>query len=268
MDETTGPEGTSAGGMTCSDWAFVNETALWAHAQRDVGALQAGALDRLGTLIPHRASMFDLAYREEDGGVRYADAVSTTMDPEALERYYGTYAAQDYTVWSFNATRTEAYRDLDLVDVATRDRTAFFRGWMEPQGLYFGMGSTIACEGIAYGSITLFRSRVQGEFTDRELACLLEVTRHIGVRLHDLHPRGMDAAAGTDTARRLAQAHGLNPREEQALRLMLHGASNREIASGMLISESTAKKHVNAVYRKLGVANRMGLVRRACSALP
>ncbi|WP_270847744.1 response regulator transcription factor [Candidatus Collinsella stercoripullorum] len=88
------------------------------------------------------------------------------------------------------------------------------------------------------------------------------------VRLHDPHPRGMDAAAGTDTARRLAQAHGLNPREEQALRLMLHGASNREIASGMLISESTAKKHVNAVYRKLGVANRMGLVHRACSALP
>lgn len=32
------------------------------------------------------------------------------------------------------------------------------------------------------------------------------------------------------------------------------------MANALFISESTVKKHVNAIYRKLGVSNRLGLM--------
>ena len=43
------------------------------------------------------------------------------------------------------------------------------------------------------------------------------------------------------------------------MRLMLDGKTNKQMANELFISESTVKKHVNAIYRKLGVSNRLGL---------
>jgi len=48
----------------------------------------------------------------------------------------------------------------------------------------------------------------------------------------------------------------LTEREREVLRLIVTGASNSEIANALIISISTAKKHVSAVLEKLGVASR------------
>ena len=40
---------------------------------------------------------------------------------------------------------------------------------------------------------------------------------------------------------------------------MIDGRTNKQMAATLFISESTVKKHVNAIYHKLGVSNRMGL---------
>ena len=40
----------------------------------------------------------------------------------------------------------------------------------------------------------------------------------------------------------------------------LDGKTNKQMANELFISESTVKKHVNAIYRKLGVSNRLGLM--------
>jgi DNA-binding NarL/FixJ family response regulator len=49
---------------------------------------------------------------------------------------------------------------------------------------------------------------------------------------------------------------GLTARQEEVLRLVGRGRSNREIAVALGISEGTAKNHVAAVLRALGVATR------------
>ena len=60
-------------------------------------------------------------------------------------------------------------------------------------------------------------------------------------------------------AARLAQERGLNPRESEVLGLLLAGRTNAQVASELFISESTVKKHVNALYHKLGVSSRLSL---------
>jgi len=51
-------------------------------------------------------------------------------------------------------------------------------------------------------------------------------------------------------------AAGLSPREEQVLRLVATGKTNRAIAEELFISEKTVARHVSNIFNKLGVSSR------------
>lgn len=48
----------------------------------------------------------------------------------------------------------------------------------------------------------------------------------------------------------------LTPTERRVLELVSTGASNREVAAELFVSVSTVRKHLENIYRKLGVSNR------------
>ena len=245
-------------------WETINGFSLWLHAQHELADIQRGSLERIKNIIPHRISMFDLVTMEENGQTEYIDPISTTMDQTELDAYYQRYAAMDYTTWSFNLRNLNVYRDLDLVDVEQRDRTPIFLEWMEPQGVYYGCGATLAMAGIPLGTVTLFRERSAGDFASNEMRILKELAQHLSLRLHELYPAGIAEHHDKlkDPVASLIEKAGINPREAEILRLMADGYTNKQMAATLFISESTVKKHINAIYHKLGVSNRMGLAAR------
>ncbi len=66
------------------------------------------------------------------------------------------------------------------------------------------------------------------------------------------------AAAGRREGPTKARPDGLTPREVDVLRLVATGATNKEIATALVISEKTARNHVERTYAKIGVSNRIG----------
>jgi two-component system nitrate/nitrite response regulator NarL len=68
-----------------------------------------------------------------------------------------------------------------------------------------------------------------------------------------------DAASGTTTepASSSARIAQLSPREQEILRCIARGASNKEIGRELDIAETTVKIHVQHVLRKLDVASRV-----------
>jgi DNA-binding NarL/FixJ family response regulator len=61
-------------------------------------------------------------------------------------------------------------------------------------------------------------------------------------------------------AQAVALPTDLTEREREALVLLAHGLSNREIAAAMYIGEATAKTHVSRLLTKLGVRDRVQAV--------
>ena len=52
----------------------------------------------------------------------------------------------------------------------------------------------------------------------------------------------------------------LTPREQDVLRLLIKGFTNKEIANGLFISEKTVKSHLNKIFKKLNVSRRLGAI--------
>jgi DNA-binding NarL/FixJ family response regulator len=60
-----------------------------------------------------------------------------------------------------------------------------------------------------------------------------------------------------DSVRRPRRAGAdLTPREREVLGLLAQGASNRQVAETLVVSERTARTHVSAILGKLGLASR------------
>jgi ATP/maltotriose-dependent transcriptional regulator MalT len=62
--------------------------------------------------------------------------------------------------------------------------------------------------------------------------------------------------AAVDALTDRADTHGLTARELEVLRLVAAGNSNREIAATLVISEHTVARHLQSIFRKLGVSSR------------
>ncbi|MBX7197494.1 MAG: response regulator transcription factor [Sandaracinaceae bacterium] len=63
-------------------------------------------------------------------------------------------------------------------------------------------------------------------------------------------------AALQQTSAASARLEGMSERELEVLRLVARGASNKEIASELRITEGTVKNHLTHVFEKLGVSDR------------
>ena len=66
-----------------------------------------------------------------------------------------------------------------------------------------------------------------------------------------------EGAQGTPAAAASVSASPLSPREEEVLREIAQGASNKDIARRLDIAETTVKIHVQHILRKLGLSSRV-----------
>ena len=87
--------------------------------------------------------------------------------------------------------------------------------------------------------------------------------RRLRERVRDgaFDPVAVDAvlhAAGLKSKRPKPRPHGLTPREIEVLNLVAQGASDKQIAAALVISPKTARNHVERIYAKIGVSNRIG----------
>jgi DNA-binding CsgD family transcriptional regulator len=111
-----------------------------------------------------------------------------------------------------------------------------------------------------------------GEWLRRERR-RLDARKHLRTALEAFTSMGVEAFAGRAERELLATGERarkrtvdtldqLTPQEEQVARLAAKGATNREIAAQLFITQSTVEYHLRKAFRKLGVKSRTQLAHR------
>ncbi|MBU2227218.1 MAG: LuxR C-terminal-related transcriptional regulator [Proteobacteria bacterium] len=68
------------------------------------------------------------------------------------------------------------------------------------------------------------------------------------------------ASAESANLSMIFRKYKLSVREQEIVRLLLAGGSNKEIAHRLRLSENTIKGYMKLLMRKLGVNNRAGII--------
>lgn len=205
-------------------------------------------LDGLGRLVP-----CDLAeFSEVDLPTH------RSLGFQAVE-YGGHYPEPDEAVWwlfkhqhphCVDVERSHGHLDVaQLTDyMATREfrDTALYTDYMRPFVAMMVVALPTAPGRIRMYSVSRERDR---PFSERDRLTLQLLRPHID-------------AVHREAARRRREPVRLTPRELDVLRAVARGLGTEEIAGQFVVSPSTIRKHLENIFRKLGVSSRTAAVAR------
>lgn len=122
------------------------------------------------------------------------------------------------------------------------------------------LASDLASKEGILGSLALTRMHSQGAFSKRDEFVLGVFTPYLTDALAEFRSSGRYE---TLEGGRLRKQWGFTNREIEVMECILYGMTTPEIGTKLGISTSTAKKHLENIYRKAGVNNRMSLMKFA-----
>ena len=96
---------------------------------------------------------------------------------------------------------------------------------------------------------------------------LAEAIREVAGGGSVLDPRVIDALLEAQQRRSRSRLHGLTPREHEVLGLMATGRTNAAIAQALVLGERAVEKHINSIFRKLGLSEELDINHRVAAVL-
>ena len=201
------------------------------------------------------------------GQTSYADYPSGALDP-ATQAVFGAHVHEHPLVNHYRATGSG--EPLMISDFLSLDRfhrlgiyAEFFRGISVEHQI------AISLPGPDEQVIGVALSRGHRDFSDQDRA-LLSVLRVplIAALLRARSRQQASQALGAIACGALAGPASLTDREIVILRLVAAGRTNSAIAHELQLSPRTVAKHLEHVYRKLGVSSRAAAVSRMTTGGP
>ncbi len=236
------------------------------YACREIGSWPVTALGILRRLIPCDLAAFN---DFDPAAGRYVAAVLPEIElPDRWDE-----------LWPKLGPQNPAYRRLiedgdvgpirlsDEISQAELRATELHRLLYAPIGVNYQLATAI--EGPEPQVVAFSLSRVRRDFNRRELNVLRLVRAHLrgsydNARAFSGIARDIDAVAGLVRARGASRAavDSLTRREGAVLELIALGLSNTQASAALGIGRRTVEKHLERIYAKLGVTNRLAAVAR------
>ena len=136
--------------------------------------------------------------------------------------------------------------------------SAFLLKSTRPQALIDAVRTVASGEAVAAPSLTarLIEHYLGGAGAD-SLAASAEPRAGTGA---DARRSGNPVRAGAGSSDGLAALESLSPRERDVFEAIVRGLTNAEIGAKLFVAPSTVKSHVNSVFAKLGLRDRVHAV--------
>lgn len=213
-------------------------------------------LSELEQIIPFYAANFFLFDEEEE---LLCDPICFNISNNVLKSYNDYYwKIDDIKKLTFN--QKEAIISTKIMDYKKWINTEYFNDFLAKNHLYYSCGIDIHSEDKLLGTISLFRSQKDKNFTLDDLVNLKILAKHSSNHLKKLFKinklKQKNKISKKVLINKKADKFNLSRREIDVLKLILAGKHNLEIAEELYISINTVKKHLSHIYQKTEMRNR------------
>lgn len=238
-------------------------------------SLLSKVLKPLQMLIPYSYASILLANKNINNN-SLADATDL-YQPEPLcipesfceaEKKYISRAKDDPILWLMHGNESTLVCESDILDDETRLSGDLYLSCYKAYHIYDTLQFSIVYDKMLLGVLTLFRTRIDGKFSQEDLFYLRSFGSHLNTVFAHILSQKADTKNDTLTLEQLQTKYQLTRRECEVLSLLFAFYSNDEIAEAMNISEHTAQKHIQNILRKTNAASRLELLKRFHAAKP
>jgi len=232
-------------------WLEINDLILLINRTEDLKMMRLYFLDAVRLILPYDKAVFYLFTEEENGIITLKEPVFKNLSTEAVKEYERLINSDVMGRRVMNLRRTTEYRSSDLIQQVQSAAGDFFT----KNNIFWYSGIVMADKDILLGEVIFYRSRDKNDFSDTDLEILNILKDHFTLRLS----REKDKCLTVGRVNPLT-ALGLTERECEITELIMRKFSIEEISDKLVISPYTTKKHINHIYCKLHVKNRLQLL--------
>ena len=244
-----------------NDFFIFNNVVCELYRCRTYADLGRYFLPMLKLLGPFRYASI-MRNQEQEGRVHLIDPLCHPPEFAEAEQNYMRFADDDDTGWLSLCRESTIFRESDLVGEQQRLRSTIYQKCYQPYDIYDSLQCGIVSHSRPLGTLSLFRCREDGPFTDQELFLVRSMTLHLNQQMAVLVDKEhMRSPLGVIDLAAVAAKYGLTARETQLLELLTRFRNNHEIAEVLQVRGSTLQKHFQNMFRKLGVTSRWEIMR-------
>jgi DNA-binding CsgD family transcriptional regulator len=216
-------------------------------------------LSLLSTLIPNTCASILLSDHTDSSNL-LCDPICFPASFTKMENDYLAIENLDYSRWMLFNSKAMIVRDTDLLPEEERIKTTRYQRCYLPYNLHYSVDMSIVDNNQLLGTLSLYRTKEMGDFTDSELFKLNVIGEHLNARFYREFTKEDSGEVSDDILLQLINEYGLTSREAEVLQMVFCDLTNDEIASQLYISPNTLKKHLQNLYRKLGASSRWELM--------
>lgn len=238
--------------ISANDWIEIDKITEYIYSAEPFPKLEK-VTSLLKTLIQYSHSFSNLISNEKNS-IDFFDYQSNDISEEYIRLYAEKYIHYDFILWYSASPKEISFRESDIIVEKYMAESIFMKEWLEPIGAYYGAMSIIAGNRFSYGNICLYRSKEEGNFSDRDIAILKTVNHHLCKRYGNLFPNGLRKNSFNENKDILKASFHLTDREMDIIHLIFDGVSRKKLSEQLFISENTLKKHLNNIYNKIDVS--------------
>jgi DNA-binding CsgD family transcriptional regulator len=240
------------------DWIIITDLIYKLNTAQTNRELRQEFLDNI-----HHAFAFDCAsfFTAADFKEKMPDPVgyNLTMD---IKKAYAEVKEEDHLAWAYNLNESIVISDEDFLSDDDR-RTHFFQSMNLREDWRYGLNLCLYYDGEFLGIAAFHNYPESGDFPARAADILDVIKPHLALALYRLTRDSKQVLTEKlPNSERLLYEYTLTHREVETLKLILSGIPTNEICDLLSISPNTLKNHLQNIYRKLDVHNRIELVQK------
>lgn len=247
--------------MQKNEFLLINNIIYQIHSQTDFNIMKSNFLALIAHLVPNTYASILMANHESSTNL----LCQPLCVPESftdVEKLYLSLEQDDSTRWMMLAKQSMIVRESDLIPEAIRIETNIYKKCYAPFNLHYSLQLHLVYKDTFLGVISLYRTRLQGDFTDDEIFLLNAFEPHLSLRFYnELYKDVKSEDTSSQNILQLIDQYHLTPRESEVLELIFKELDNDQIADQLCISNFTLKKHIQNLYNKLGVSSRWDLLK-------